>query len=665
VALKTVRVPEAFEDLFARAEDTVARYFAARRDDPAHGTIEISGERYVLVRAASLSVEFFRLVEDLFGEGRRAEAGDFARNILFDLAHALGKSDAQRFAERMQLVEPIEKLASGPVHFAHAGWAFVDIHPDSRPSPDESFSMRYDHPYSFESQAWIEAGSPAEFPVCIMNAGYSSGWCEESFGVSLVASEVLCRGRGDDVCRFIMGHPERLEQLVQGYAEREPALGGSLAASPIPDFFARKRMEEELRAARDDLERRVVERTAELRGAYERLRREMAARQAAESALIERQKFEALGRLAGGIAHDFNNLMTVVMGQAEILGLQLDPDASAQKGLHAIREAGGRASAIAGQLLAFGRTGVHQPEPIEVNRFVRDALELLKRAVGEELELSARYAEDECGVEADRAQLTQVLLNLLLNARDAAGSDGTVWLEVDAMSVGAGGSAPPVPPGDWVRISVIDDGPGVDAQDRARIFEPYFTTKQEDEGTGLGLATVHGIVHRWGGEVVLSSPPGGGARFDVYLPRRNVPGEPEATVDSRLLPRGSETVLVVEDQLAPRALVAGVLRDLGYRVLEAANPGAALRLSARAGEPIHLLLTDVIMPGMSGPELARRMHENGVTERFVYMSGYADESALGPQLEESRIPLLAKPFTVASLAESVRDALDGEPTTPG
>ena len=661
MALKTVNVPEPLTEVFEEAQRIVARYFSARHDDPAHGTIEISGERYVLVRAASLSVEFFRLVGDLFGEGREEEADDFARNILFDLAHALGKSDARCFAERMHVDEPIAKMASGPVHFAHTGWAFVDIHPDSKPAPDASFYIRYDHPYSFEAEAWLEAGRTARFPVCIMNAGYSSGWCEESFGVSLVACELLCRGRGDEVCRFVMGHPDRLEEYVAHLAEQDPKLRAHLGTTPIPDFFARKRMEEELRAARDDLEQRVAERTAELRGAYDRLRHEVAAREAAETALIQQQKFDALGRLAGGIAHDFNNLMTVVMGQAEVLGLQLGDDAPEQDGLNAIREAGARASAIAGQLLAFGRTGVHQVEPIEVNRFVAGALELLKRAAGEELAFSARYADESCGVDADRSQLTQVLLNLVLNARDAVGSDGTVWLEIDALRLVDSASRPPLSPGNWVRISVLDDGPGVTAEDRARIFEPYFTTKQSQDGTGLGLATVHGIVRRWGGEVLVSTRPEGGARFDVYLPRREIEEQPPIPLDTRSLPRGDETILVVEDQEGPRRLVVSILRDLGYRVLEAATPAAAIDLASDSDETIDLLLTDVIMPGMSGPELARRLLDDGTTERCIFMSGYADESTLGPELEAPGVSLIAKPFGISTLARSVRETLDRNP----
>lgn len=242
VTLRTVRVPDQFATLFARAEEVVSQYFLRRREDPECGTIEIFGERYLLLRAAALSVEFFALVRDLYGPERRDEADDFSRNLLFDLAHAVGRSDARRFHDRMNLTDPIERLAAGPVHFSHTGWAFVDILPESAPTPDEDYLLIYDHPYSFEADAWVAAGQHADFPVCIMNSGYSSGWCEESFGLQLVASEVLCRARGDDACRFIMGPPSRLESLLQQYIQNQPHLARHIQDCQIPDFFARKRM---------------------------------------------------------------------------------------------------------------------------------------------------------------------------------------------------------------------------------------------------------------------------------------------------------------------------------------------------------------------------------------------------------------------------------------
>jgi two-component system, cell cycle sensor histidine kinase and response regulator CckA len=215
VALKTVRVPQEMSAVFEAAEQLVSRYFAERGIAPERGSIEIHGERYVLVRAAALSVEFFTLVRGLYGQARAQEADEFARNILFDLAHAIGKSDARSFHTKMGVSDPMARLSAGPLHFAHTGWALVDISPESRPTPDESFYLLYDHPYSFEASAWMAAGGRSAFPVCVMNAGYSSGWCEESFGITCVATEIQCRARGDDVCRFVMAHPNRIEALVE------------------------------------------------------------------------------------------------------------------------------------------------------------------------------------------------------------------------------------------------------------------------------------------------------------------------------------------------------------------------------------------------------------------------------------------------------------------
>jgi len=259
MALKTVKVPKDMAPLFEKAEKVVSSYFKQKREDPSKGTIEIHDQRYVLVRGASLSVEFFELVKGYFGRERENEARKFALNLLFDLSHAIGKADAKNFHESMDLEDPIAKLSAGPVHFSHSGWAFVDISPESRPTPDENYYLIYDHPYTFESDAWIKSGKKSDFPVCVMNAGYSSGWCEESFGVNLVASEILCRAKGDDCCRFIMAPSHRIGEYVERYIKERPELGGRVKGYEIPDLFARKKLEEDLRQKEWTLRERVKE----------------------------------------------------------------------------------------------------------------------------------------------------------------------------------------------------------------------------------------------------------------------------------------------------------------------------------------------------------------------------------------------------------------------
>jgi diguanylate cyclase (GGDEF)-like protein/PAS domain S-box-containing protein len=288
--LETVSVPEPFVPIFLRAQDHVAAYFKERIEDPKRSTILISGERYILVRAASMSVEFFDLVMSLYRDRGVDEARNVAANLLFDVAHAIGKADARTFHDRMQVTDPVEKLSAGPIHFSYAGWAFVKIFPESNPSPDENYYLIYDHPFSFESDSWLRRQQHSEFPVCVMNAGYSSGWCEESFGLPLVAVEVECLAAGGEQCRFIMAPPARIEEHLERYAR---ARGGasathpvSPASTPIPEFFQRKRMEEELRRSRDDLEINVAQRTAELVDTNERLVQEIADRRQAEAQLL-------------------------------------------------------------------------------------------------------------------------------------------------------------------------------------------------------------------------------------------------------------------------------------------------------------------------------------------------------------------------------------------
>ncbi len=222
--LSTVKVPKAFEPLFAEAEAKVKQFFDQQKANPSHGSIEIHGSRYVLVRGAAFSVEFFQLVRKIFGDGHQQDADRFSAGILYELAHSVGQSDAKQFHATMNLSDPVAKLSAGPVHFAHSGWAFVDILDESNPSPDENFCLVYKHPYSFECDAWLNSKSDVEHPVCIMNAGYSSGWCQESFGISLEAREITCRSMEQEDCLFIMAPPHLIEQKIQDFVQRHPEL---------------------------------------------------------------------------------------------------------------------------------------------------------------------------------------------------------------------------------------------------------------------------------------------------------------------------------------------------------------------------------------------------------------------------------------------------------
>jgi len=286
--LTTVQVPASMQAPFLKAQDYVERYFGERVEDPQRSTISIAGERYILVRAASMSVEFFDLVSSLYQDRGSQQAQAVAKNLLFDLAHALGKADARAFHVKMGVTDPIEKLSAGPIHFSFAGWAFVSILAESRPAPDESFFLMYDHPFAFESDAWLRRARLADFPVCIMNAGYSSGWCEESFGLPLVAAEITCQAQGDAQCRFVMAPPTRIEEHLAAHMPKGKRREAT--SVEVPEFFQRKRLEDALERSHLELEDRVRERTAELARTNQALESEIAERKVAEG---ERNKLEA------------------------------------------------------------------------------------------------------------------------------------------------------------------------------------------------------------------------------------------------------------------------------------------------------------------------------------------------------------------------------------
>jgi len=242
---ETVSVPEQFKPLFDVAQKTVGSYFQELKASPSKGTIEINDERYVLLRASALSIDFLNKIKDLYADKGEEQGYAIGRNFLFDIAHLIGMEDAKSFHKKMNLEDPIAKLSAGPVHFAYSGWAYVDILPESNPSPDENYFLKYNHPFSFEADSWIKKGVKSDFPVCIMNSGYSSGWCEESFGLSLTAVEITCRAKGDENCTFIMAPPHKIE----GYLKEEDLWSDTEQVYEVPSFFERKNVEEKLKSS--------------------------------------------------------------------------------------------------------------------------------------------------------------------------------------------------------------------------------------------------------------------------------------------------------------------------------------------------------------------------------------------------------------------------------
>jgi signal transduction histidine kinase len=643
--LRTVQVPPELEGIFAAAEETVSRFFQSRRDDPEHGTIEIFGERYILVRAASLSVEFFAQVEQLLGAGREAEADEFARNFLFDLAHALGKADAGNFHRKMDLVDPIAKLSAGPVHFSHSGWAFVVISGESRPLPSDDFYLLFDHPFSFESDAWLRAQKARDFPVCIMNAGWSSGWCEESFGVKLVSSEILCRAKGDETCRFIMAPPGRIEQYVQEYTSRHGAGAHGAGRYAIPDFFVRKRAEEELHRVYNRLKELDELKSQFFANVSHELRTPLMLIAGPVEQLLadetladeQRDKLDVVRRNARLLLKHVNDLLDVAKLEARKTGLEV------------------RATDLASlvRVCASNFDGFAQGRGIFYDIDV--VPELL--AV----------------VDLDKTQ--QVLLNLLSNAFKFTPAGGRIRVTLrheDHAAV----------------LIVADSGPGISPTLRDAIFERF---RQVDGGaarafggTGLGLAIAKDFVELHGGTIHVGDAPEGGALFRVELPLTApteetihdgtfaATGRQEAAVAAveqvaswvlrraavperaNEAPANAQTVLVIEDSPDMAQFVASVLGG-EYRVVAASDGQEGLE-KARAIRP-DLIVTDVMMPKLSGDALVREIRKDGTfaSVPLLVLTAKADDDLRVRLLGEGAQDYLGKPFSADELLARVRN----------
>ena len=381
-----------------------------------------------------------------------------------------------------------------------------------------------------------------------------------------------------------------------------------------------------------------------------------------EERLRHAQRMEAIGRLAGGIAHSFNNLLAAIAFQCELLCDEIEEGDKRRAHVEEIQRAQERAATLARQLLAFGRKQVLQPRKLLLDGVIRDMEPMLRRLIGEHIRLETRLGTADGAVHADLGQLEQVILNLVVNARDAMPDGGTLSLATEAVEVRkpdeAGGE---LPPGRYLQLSVTDTGVGIPPEVKERLFEPFFTTKERGQGTGLGLATVHGIVHQSGGHIRAESDEGQGARFTVLLPQAAESEEAPWTpppAQRRRRSRGSEVVLLVEDEDNIRDPAVEILESRGYQVLAAQDAARALDLAERHPGPIHILVTDVVMPGQSGGQLAEQLVRRRPEMRVLYISGYPEDSISRHGVLQPEQHFLQKPFPPGLFLEKVREVLD-------
>jgi two-component system, cell cycle sensor histidine kinase and response regulator CckA len=457
--------------------------------------------------------------------------------------------------------------------------------------------------------------------------------------------------------------------VASRWALRESNKPGTFEVLEINrDVTQERKVRQDLHEANQTLEVRVKERTtaleqtaASLERANASLRQEMERSRGLEGQLLQTQKMEAVGRLAGGVAHDFNNLLTVISGYNRMI---LDDPLHAPDVLEwagEVRQAADRASSLTSQLLAFSRRQVIQPRIVDLNDIVRNMEKLLRRVIGEDIDLATHLDPALASVQADPGHLEQVIMNLVVNARDAMPAGGKVTVETANVTLQEdyARSHSGVTPGEYVQLAISDTGEGMTEEIQRRIFEPFFTTKEMGKGTGLGLSIVYGIVKQNGGDIWVYTQRGQGTTFKIYLPAVLSGKSDEAKrPDVSTSKRGHETVLLVEDEANVRKLVRAMLKKQGYTILESKDVHDAIQLTRNRQEPIDLLLTDVVMPDLSGPELAEQLMTIHPEMKVLYMSGYADNAIVRHGVLPPGAAFVQKPFTPEALNSKVREVLD-------
>ncbi|MBS1819940.1 MAG: response regulator [Acidobacteria bacterium] len=572
---------------------------------------------------------------------------------------------------------PAEDTLSGLLGAVLQGLDFVVL----ERNPDRTFTPRMQGPHWWRTLfPEAEAGRAGLRPQARLQFLHNFLVDAEAVWLRRVEGECLRSGWWHE--RGVMADQQWLEALAL-WADRRPVLviSGPVRYADLQVLVQRgrvhslalaegQRAEATLRVQNDELSADLQTRARELEAANRRLQQELEQRQqadearaAAEERLRQAQKMEAIGRLAGGVAHDFNNLLTVMTGYTEMALSALDPRSPVAREIEEVRNACDRGAALTRQLLAFSRKQIVAPVVVDLNEVVASLGTLLRRLIGEHVQLDLQVAPNPALVRADVGQLEQVLMNLAVNGRDAMPRGGTLTIAVQIEQLEE--SVEGVPPGRYVRVCVSDTGEGIDPETRSRMFEPFFTTKSDGRGTGLGLSTVYGIVTQSGGEVTVQSEVGRGSHFTVWFPQ--VEGElpTQDVVDVVDLPHGSGVVLIAEDEDAVRAFVRALLQLNGYVVFEARSGAEAITVAAEHAGAIDLLLADVVMPGMSGTELREALRAQQPQMKVLYMSGYPADVRVQHQVDDLGAAFIQKPFKPTELVARVQELLSsGLPHVP-
>ena len=483
-----------------------------------------------------------------------------------------------------------------------------------------------------------------------------------------IHERVMAHGRWDGELTHRKRDGSRVVVTSRWALRRGNGAGGYEVMEINSDITREKNVREELRTANQELEKRVAARThalgestASLEKVNQELRAEIEKTKWLEEQLLQTQKMEAIGRLAGGVAHDFNNLLTVISGYNHMI---LDEPANISEVMEwagEVEQAAESAASLTQQLLAFSRRQVLQPRIVDMNVIVRRMEKLLRRVIGEDIDLATHLEPGLARVSADPGHLEQVVMNLVVNARDAMPQGGKLTIETCNITLDEEYAElhSRVKPGEYVELAISDTGDGMSEETRQRIFEPFFTTKEMGKGTGLGLSIVYGIVKQNGGEIWVYSQLGKGTTFKIYLPVATVNGSEEPVPAATAAPRKrTEIILLVEDDPAVRKLVRSMLHRTGHTVLETQTGQDAIQICRSRPEQIDLVLTDVVMPDLSGPELAEQLTNIRPGMRVLYMSGYADNAVVRHGVLPPNAPFIQKPFTAQALNNKIRDILD-------